>query len=90
MSCRNWIKSVRFLFVFFTLLLALSSPASFAAIPLPEMDPAGYPAPNTGCGPLCLFPDSSMKMNRNGYYFDKSAPIFYIKTVHTAEKIGPC
>ena len=49
MSCQNWIKSVRFLFVFCTLLLTLSSPASFAAVPLPEMDPAGYPAPNTGC-----------------------------------------
>jgi hypothetical protein len=35
--------------VFTTLLLIFSSPSSFAAGPLPEMDPAGYPAPNTGC-----------------------------------------
>ncbi|MBW2434889.1 MAG: hypothetical protein JRF36_14880, partial [Deltaproteobacteria bacterium] len=49
MGCPSWIKSVRFLFVFATLLLIISSPPSIAKGPLPEMDPGGYPAPNTGC-----------------------------------------
>lgn len=32
-----------------TLLLTLSPLSAIAASPLPEMDAAGYPAPNTGC-----------------------------------------
>ncbi|MGD8990188.1 MAG: hypothetical protein PVI00_01910 [Desulfobacterales bacterium] len=35
--------------VFTTPLMILLPSLSFAAGPLPEMDPAGYPAPNTGC-----------------------------------------
>ena len=49
MSCPNWIKIVRFLFVLTTLLMTFSLPSSIAKGPLPEMDPDGYPAPNTGC-----------------------------------------
>ena len=49
MGCQNWIKSIRFLFVFAVILLIFSPQTSNAANPLLEMDPNGYPAPNNGC-----------------------------------------
>ncbi len=49
MGCKGWIKKVRFLLVFAALLLIIAPAPSIAKGPLPEMDPSGYPAPDTGC-----------------------------------------
>ena len=49
MGCQIWIKFVRFLLVIVASILVISIPPALAEVPLPEMDPAGYPAPNTGC-----------------------------------------
>jgi hypothetical protein len=49
MGRNNRLKKVRFLFVFASLLLIFSLSPSTASSSLPEMDPGGYPAPNTGC-----------------------------------------
>jgi hypothetical protein len=46
---KSCIKRVRFLLVFTALFLIFSPPPSIAKGPLPEMDPSGYPAPDTGC-----------------------------------------
>lgn len=49
MGRKGWIKKVRFILVFAALLLIFSPAPSIAKGPLPEMDPSGYPAPDTGC-----------------------------------------
>ena len=43
------LKRKRFSFILVALLLLFLAPQPNAASPLPEMDAAGYPAPNTGC-----------------------------------------
>ncbi len=44
---RPWRKEPALVLAAFVLIVVV--PLSHAANPLPEMDPAGYPAPNTGC-----------------------------------------
>ena len=49
MGCKNWKKYVRLVVILTAFFLIASPQISNARSPLPEMDPAAYPAPNTGC-----------------------------------------
>lgn len=49
MGRQNWIKFVRLILIFTAVFPVIAPQLCIAKSPLPEMDPAGYPAPNTGC-----------------------------------------